>query len=567
MSDVFLDGDAKAQFNLGLKYAYGNGVPRDDQEAVWWFRKAAEQGHAEAQFNLGVSYEGGDGVAQDYQEAVKWFRRAAEQGRADAQFYLGFSYDTGKGVLLDHEEAVRWYQLSAKQADATAQFCLGVSYNIGEGVAQDHEEAVKWFRLAAEQGSAAAQSHLGTNYANGQGVPQDAHAAAKWYRLAAEQGHANSQFHLGYHLSIGEGVAQDHKEAGKWYRLAAEQGHAVAQFNLGYSYSNGEGVAQDNEEAVRWYRLAAAQEHAGAQHNIDLLFATEKANQSVSFDAPAILDSAPEGIVDPPQSIEQAQSHGYVYSFYHETNNWLKVGFTSKPDEQACRARIVDYSKRHRLPVSGWRFIAFIATIKPHEIEQVLHESMRHFQVRHDTATELFSCSPDIFYSILLKHQEMLDQNSVSSDPRIVQIRNERAAHEKRETEATKHKQEFEAERSRRIRENTEARNHFEQQLTAWKQATAPLLESRKLLSKRELGRMGYAIGASILGGLYLLNQLAGKAAKTSVPDWVGFAAFVMAIMWLVRRSQAATLEDQISEFAKNAPAEPMFEKPHPELA
>jgi hypothetical protein len=45
---------------------------------------------------------------------------------------------------------------------------------------------------------------------------------------------------------------------------------------------------------------------------------------------------------------------------------------------------------------------------------------------------------------------------------------------------------------------------------------------------------MGYAIGASILGGLYLLNQLAGKAAKTEVPDWVGFVAFVMAIMWLL---------------------------------
>ncbi len=57
-------------------------------------QKAAEQGDAMAQFNLGVMYNTGRGVAQDYKQAVAWFRKAAEQGDAMAQFNLGLMYAT-----------------------------------------------------------------------------------------------------------------------------------------------------------------------------------------------------------------------------------------------------------------------------------------------------------------------------------------------------------------------------------------------------------------------------------------------------------------------------------------
>ena len=43
------DGDASAQFNLGLMYTTGQGVQQDNAAAALWFRKAAEQGYAPAQ--------------------------------------------------------------------------------------------------------------------------------------------------------------------------------------------------------------------------------------------------------------------------------------------------------------------------------------------------------------------------------------------------------------------------------------------------------------------------------------------------------------------------------------
>ena len=65
---------------MGICYFGGEGVREDKEEAVKWFRKAAEQGIAEAQFQLGNCYFNGEGVREDKTEALKWFRKAAEQG-------------------------------------------------------------------------------------------------------------------------------------------------------------------------------------------------------------------------------------------------------------------------------------------------------------------------------------------------------------------------------------------------------------------------------------------------------------------------------------------------------
>ena len=72
-------------------------------------RARAEAGDAEAQYNLGVMYASGEGVPQDYAEAVRWYRLAAEQGDAGAQSFLGAMYHDCIGVPQDYAEAVRWY--------------------------------------------------------------------------------------------------------------------------------------------------------------------------------------------------------------------------------------------------------------------------------------------------------------------------------------------------------------------------------------------------------------------------------------------------------------------------
>jgi len=105
-----------ADFNKGLAAAESG----DFATALREWKPLAEKGDALAQFNLGLMYRKGEGVPQDYKTAVKWYTLAAEQGHADAQFTLGLMYALGQGVLQDYKTAVEWYTLAAEQGDADA---------------------------------------------------------------------------------------------------------------------------------------------------------------------------------------------------------------------------------------------------------------------------------------------------------------------------------------------------------------------------------------------------------------------------------------------------------------
>jgi uncharacterized protein len=113
-------GDARAQYNLGVLYRKGRGVPQDDVQARQWYEKAAAQGQAKAQYSLGTLYLNGGGVPKDYQQALRWFRMAADQGEALAQTKIGIMYDDGQGVPHDFVQAHKWYNLAATNGDKPA---------------------------------------------------------------------------------------------------------------------------------------------------------------------------------------------------------------------------------------------------------------------------------------------------------------------------------------------------------------------------------------------------------------------------------------------------------------
>ena len=107
-------------------YAEGQGVEADLEQAFYYFRLAADQGHADAQNRVGLMYDEGRGVAVDDVEAIRWYERAAEQGLAVAFNNLGLMYEYGEGVDRDLNQAVQYYQQAieagyAESASATAK--------------------------------------------------------------------------------------------------------------------------------------------------------------------------------------------------------------------------------------------------------------------------------------------------------------------------------------------------------------------------------------------------------------------------------------------------------------
>jgi hypothetical protein len=128
-------------------------TPPPKEDDFQWYQKAAEQGDASAQLNLGLMYATGQGVAKDERKAFEWYQKAAEQGDASAQFNLGLMYDAGRGVAKNRRKAFEWFQKAAEQGDAGAQNNLGVMYWYGQGVIRDREKACQLWEDSGTQGN------------------------------------------------------------------------------------------------------------------------------------------------------------------------------------------------------------------------------------------------------------------------------------------------------------------------------------------------------------------------------------------------------------------------------
>jgi TPR repeat protein len=106
-------GDPEAQFSLGLLYDTGGRDERNSEQAVYWFKKAAQAGVAGACLYLGMKYEFGAGINQDRKKAYHWYEQAALQGWPQAAFMLGSLYL--RSSPADQVRGCTWLSLAAEQ--------------------------------------------------------------------------------------------------------------------------------------------------------------------------------------------------------------------------------------------------------------------------------------------------------------------------------------------------------------------------------------------------------------------------------------------------------------------
>ena len=265
-------GDADALDMLGDCYKNGEGVPQNYEEAVKYYKLAAEKKNKYSLNSLGLCYLNGTGVSKNYEEAKKYFKLAGENGNSSGYNNLGNSYYDGNGVPQNYEEAVKYYKLAADMDNSTSQNTLGLCYWEGTGVSKNYEEANKYFKLAGENGNSWGYNNLGNSYYNGNGVPQNYEEAVKYYKLAADMDNSSSQNNLGNCYWNGKGVTQNYEEAAKYYKLAGENGNAWGYYNLGDCYRNGKGVPHSYEEAVKYYKLAADNDVVDALYELGILY-------------------------------------------------------------------------------------------------------------------------------------------------------------------------------------------------------------------------------------------------------------------------------------------------------
>lgn len=149
-------------------------------------RQAALRGEPAAQAEVGARYAAGQGVGRDLQQAFLWYGRAATQGLGIAQYRFAALYERGLGTPRDAERARIWYARAAEQGNVKAMHNLAV-LSVSGG-RSDYAAAAKWFTQAADFGLTDSQVNLAILYQNGLGLPKDLKLAYKWLALAKRGG-------------------------------------------------------------------------------------------------------------------------------------------------------------------------------------------------------------------------------------------------------------------------------------------------------------------------------------------------------------------------------------------
>jgi localization factor PodJL len=158
LRDAADNGDPKAMFEIGSRYAEGRGVKNDMAKAAEWYKRAADLGYAPAQYRIGNFHEKGIGVGRDIAAAKSWYEKAAKQGNASAMHNLAVLYAMGADGKVDNDQAARWFTEAAELGVKDSQYNLGILAAKGAGMPQSLEESYKWFALVAKTGDRDAAS-------------------------------------------------------------------------------------------------------------------------------------------------------------------------------------------------------------------------------------------------------------------------------------------------------------------------------------------------------------------------------------------------------------------------
>ncbi len=261
-----VQGDPKAQLELGRYLMSTRGPRRDLDKAVEWMTRAANQGHAPAQRQLAKLYAGGvverQGQAfvtrfEDKAAAQHWLEAAASAGDVEAQYELAVYYSAPP--TLDLEQAFRYALKAGESGHVPAQRMVAGMYAAGKGVSADEAQALTWYAKAAAHGDVQSHARVAELYAGGRSLPRDPRKAFEWYLKGALAGDTSVYGTVARLYEEGGGIERDLTEAVRWYKMASQAYDTDATYALARLYLSGPITLRSRPEALRWFLIGVRQ--------------------------------------------------------------------------------------------------------------------------------------------------------------------------------------------------------------------------------------------------------------------------------------------------------------------
>jgi hypothetical protein len=200
--------------------------------------KAEADTNSAARRNLGILYAEGKGVEKnDRLATVNLSLAAQDQELPDTQAVVlaAQRYDAGLGVPggPDRNKASGFWEMAAAMGVAGAWPIIAERYATGDGRRKNEATAVHWYQNAAELGHTPSMLRLAELLERGQGVKKDEAAAGRWYGKAAENRDPEGEYQIAIRLLNGKGgFVKDEASGMQWLRRAAEHGHSEATKEL-----------------------------------------------------------------------------------------------------------------------------------------------------------------------------------------------------------------------------------------------------------------------------------------------------------------------------------------------
>ncbi len=294
------EGDWKAQYQLGIKYAQGDGVKKDAQKAIECFKVGVQHGdiaslcwlcdmyyrseygicNYEKAFELcnkliehpqlsdsnraltygriAYMYSNAKGVEYNLDKAVEMFKRSAEYGSSDAYFELGKLFFSDKYDCKNVERAIGLFKKGAQLDNEKCINQLAYIYFEGAQVEPDYALGVKYALASDRMGNTGCHSLLATAYWNGKGVEENWQLAKK-YAESGLKAFEDDWWALGVLGDLyirGCGVEKNVTKGFAYHLRAAKTGCVAAQYVVAQNYANGTCGQRDIDKAIYWCKEA-----------------------------------------------------------------------------------------------------------------------------------------------------------------------------------------------------------------------------------------------------------------------------------------------------------------------
>lgn len=133
------EGNAQSQYDLANMYYDGKEIPKDKNEAIYWFQRSAKNGSVNAQEDLGALYY----QNKDFNNAFIWYSKAANANHSRAQYVLGYMYMKGLGVKKSRRNAKLWWKKSCALGNLDACEEVKKMNAVGNALLNTVKESVK----------------------------------------------------------------------------------------------------------------------------------------------------------------------------------------------------------------------------------------------------------------------------------------------------------------------------------------------------------------------------------------------------------------------------------------